>query len=53
MLSAHTPSDSNQTFGDVEVEEVKVKQGLHTSSNNGDPVVEPFSVKSPDPVDNV
>ena len=41
------------TFCDIEVEEVTIKHGLDTSSNDGNGVEEGLSVESVDPVENV
>lgn len=41
------------TFGDVEIEEVTVEDGLYHARNHGDLVVEILGVVAPDPVCNV
>jgi len=44
---------SFQDFGDVEIEEVAVKDGLNASSHDGNDVVESLGVVAPDPVQDV
>ena len=42
-----------ENFGDVEIEEVAVEDGLHTTGNNGDDVIKAFAIVSVDPVEDV
>jgi len=44
---------SLENFGDVEIEEVAVEDGLDASGHNSNDVIEAFSVVSVDPVENV
>lgn len=39
-----------RTFGDVQIEEVTVKDGLNDTSNDGNHVIESFRVVTVDPV---
>lgn len=41
------------TFGDVQVEEVAVEDGLDHTGHNGDQVEEAFEVVTPEPVEDV
>jgi len=42
-----------ENFGDVEIEEVAVEDGLHTTGNNGNDVIKAFAIVSVDPVEDV
>ena len=44
---------SLENFGDVEIEEVAVEDGLDTSGHNSDDVIEAFAIVSEDPVEDV
>ena len=42
-----------ENFGNVQIEEVTVEDGLNTASNDGNDIIEAFKVVSVDPVENV
>lgn len=49
----HPHSSSLPTFGDIEIEEIAVEDGLYHSRNHSNLVVEVLSVVAPDPVGKV
>lgn len=44
---------SLENFGDIEIEEVAVEDGLDTPSNDSNDVIESLAIVSVDPVENV